>query len=194
MSLRGIPSSNCHLINELATLSGLDITEYGGYNTFIPPRPGEYGLARVSLWNEFMTSIQNSSIIFISRWLRLENMMYISLIYVHNFCSYLSLWIRKVLPLPISFLDESQAELVETHLPYRGNQESLKHVRACIRHLDGWEGPALVLGTVWWVVWAENGLHPSRVKTSWSPPASDCGPDPQDELCWSTRIPPRQPA
>ncbi|GLD45948.1 glycine N-acyltransferase-like protein 2 [Lates japonicus] len=84
---RGIPSSHCHLIRELAALSGLDITEYGGYDTFIHHNP--------------------------------ENMD----------------WQEKVLPLPISILDESHAELVDTHLPYGGNQESLNHVRACIHHL-----------------------------------------------------------
>lgn len=42
---------------------------------------------------------------------------------------------RKVLPLPISILDESHAELVDAHLPYGGSRESLNHVRACIRHL-----------------------------------------------------------
>lgn len=46
-----------------------------------------------------------------------------------------SLWPRKVLPLPVSILDESHAELVDTHLPYGGNQDSLNHVTACIRHL-----------------------------------------------------------
>ncbi|XP_068588819.1 glycine N-acyltransferase-like protein 2 [Cebidichthys violaceus] len=84
---RGIPSSHCHLIKELASLSGLDITEYGGYNTFICHSP--------------------------------ETMD----------------WQEKVLPLPISILDESHAELVDTHLPCGGSQESLNHVRACIRHL-----------------------------------------------------------
>ncbi|XP_049922109.1 glycine N-acyltransferase-like protein 2 [Epinephelus moara] len=84
---RGIPNSHCHLIKELASLGGLDITEYGGYNTFI------------------YSSLQNRH--------RQE----------------------KVLLLPISTLDESHAELVDTHLPYGGSQESLNHVRACIRHL-----------------------------------------------------------
>lgn len=51
------------------------------------------------------------------------------------FCSHFSLPTRKVSPLPISTLDESHAELVDTHLPYGGSQESLNHVRACIRHL-----------------------------------------------------------
>lgn len=40
MSLKRIPSSHCNLIKELASLSGLDITEYGGYNTFIYHSPG----------------------------------------------------------------------------------------------------------------------------------------------------------
>lgn len=66
---------------------------------------------------------------------KLMSEMYISLIYVQNLCSYFSLLIRKVLPLPISILDESHAELVDTHLPYGGNEESLNHVRACIHHL-----------------------------------------------------------
>ncbi|XP_051280184.1 glycine N-acyltransferase-like protein 2 [Dicentrarchus labrax] len=84
---RGIPSSHCHLIKELASLSGLDITEYGGYNTFIHQIP------------------ENTD------------------------------WQENVFPLPISVLDESHAELVDAHLPYGGSQESLNHVRACIRHL-----------------------------------------------------------
>ncbi|XP_071332076.1 glycine N-acyltransferase-like protein 2 isoform X2 [Trachinotus anak] len=84
---RGIPSSRCDLIKELATLSGLDITEYGGYNTFIHH------------------SLENTD----------EQ--------------------EKVLLLPVSILDESHAELVDTHLLYGGNQDSLNHVRACIRHL-----------------------------------------------------------
>uniref|UniRef100_A0A667WWK5 Glycine N-acyltransferase-like protein n=1 Tax=Myripristis murdjan TaxID=586833 RepID=A0A667WWK5_9TELE len=42
---------------------------------------------------------------------------------------------RKLLPLPISILHESHAELVDRHLPYGGSQENLEHVRACIRHL-----------------------------------------------------------
>uniref|UniRef100_A0A3B4TY53 Glycine N-acyltransferase-like protein n=1 Tax=Seriola dumerili TaxID=41447 RepID=A0A3B4TY53_SERDU len=83
----GLPSSHCDLIKELATLSGLDITEYGGYNTFIHYSP------------------ENTD------------------------------WQEKVLLLPVSILDESHAELVDTHLPYGGNQDSLNHVRACIRHL-----------------------------------------------------------
>uniref|UniRef100_A0A667WWK9 Glycine N-acyltransferase-like protein n=1 Tax=Myripristis murdjan TaxID=586833 RepID=A0A667WWK9_9TELE len=41
----------------------------------------------------------------------------------------------KLLPLPISILHESHAELVDRHLPYGGSQENLEHVRACIRHL-----------------------------------------------------------
>ncbi|XP_067449708.1 glycine N-acyltransferase-like protein 2 [Thunnus thynnus] len=41
----------------------------------------------------------------------------------------------KLLQLPISTLDESHAELVDRHLAYGGSQESLIHVRACIRHL-----------------------------------------------------------
>ncbi|XP_010789083.1 glycine N-acyltransferase-like [Notothenia coriiceps] len=42
---------------------------------------------------------------------------------------------ENLLPLPISILEKSHAELVDTHLPYGGSQESLDHVRACIRHL-----------------------------------------------------------
>ncbi|KAG7227105.1 hypothetical protein INR49_022452, partial [Caranx melampygus] len=84
---RGIPSSHCDLIKDLAALSGLDITEYGGFNTFIHHSPESKD------------------------------------------------WQEKVLPLPVSILDESHAELVDTHLPYGGNQDSLNHVRACIRHL-----------------------------------------------------------
>ncbi|XP_036959580.1 glycine N-acyltransferase-like protein 3 [Acanthopagrus latus] len=34
-TFRGIPSSHCQLIKELASLSGLFITEYGGYHSFI---------------------------------------------------------------------------------------------------------------------------------------------------------------
>uniref|UniRef100_A0A672YWT9 Glycine N-acyltransferase-like protein n=1 Tax=Sphaeramia orbicularis TaxID=375764 RepID=A0A672YWT9_9TELE len=41
----------------------------------------------------------------------------------------------KVLPLPVSILDESHAELVDRHLPYGGSQQSLNHVKACVRHL-----------------------------------------------------------
>ncbi|KAM7404590.1 hypothetical protein PAMP_011927 [Pampus punctatissimus] len=37
--------------------------------------------------------------------------------------------------LPISILDVSHAELVDRHLAYRGSQEGLNHVRACIHHL-----------------------------------------------------------
>ncbi|XP_071399684.1 glycine N-acyltransferase-like protein 2 [Centroberyx affinis] len=44
-------------------------------------------------------------------------------------------WQEKLLPLPVSSLDESHAELVDRHLPYGGSRESLNHVRACIRHL-----------------------------------------------------------
>uniref|UniRef100_A0A8C9X8A8 Glycine N-acyltransferase-like protein n=1 Tax=Sander lucioperca TaxID=283035 RepID=A0A8C9X8A8_SANLU len=43
--------------------------------------------------------------------------------------------IFQVFPLPISILNESHVELVDTHLPYGGSQESLNHVRLCIRHL-----------------------------------------------------------
>ena len=42
---------------------------------------------------------------------------------------------RKKHPLKISSLDVSHAELVDRHLPYGGTQESVSHVRACIRHL-----------------------------------------------------------
>lgn len=48
---------------------------------------------------------------------------------------------------------------------------------------DWWEGPARVLDAVWWAVWAEDGLHPSRVWTGRSPPGS--GSDAQHELCGS---------
>ncbi|KAK5923543.1 hypothetical protein CgunFtcFv8_000503 [Champsocephalus gunnari] len=71
----------CHLE------SGLDITEHGGYNSFIHHSPEDVDLQ--------------------------ENL----------------------LPLPISILEKSHAELVDTHLPYGGSQESLDHVRACIHHL-----------------------------------------------------------
>ncbi|CAK6951313.1 glycine N-acyltransferase-like protein 2 isoform X1 [Scomber scombrus] len=84
---RGIPASHCHVIKELASLSGLDITEYWGYNTFIHHSPDNLG------------------------------------------------WQEKLLNLPISVLDESHAELVDRHLAYGGSQESINHVRACIRHL-----------------------------------------------------------
>ncbi|KAJ4934232.1 hypothetical protein JOQ06_007034 [Pogonophryne albipinna] len=47
----------------------------------------------------------------------------------------LSLPGRNLLPLPISILEKSHAELVDTHLPCGGSQESLDHVRACIHHL-----------------------------------------------------------
>ncbi|XP_060913217.1 glycine N-acyltransferase-like protein Keg1 [Labrus mixtus] len=52
-----------------------------------------------------------------------------------KFCSYTSLCVRKLLALPVSILEESHADLVDAHLPYGGSQESLNHVRACIRHL-----------------------------------------------------------
>ncbi|KAF3860330.1 hypothetical protein F7725_000585 [Dissostichus mawsoni] len=39
----------------------------------------------------------------------------------------LSLPGRNLLPLPISILEKSHAELVDTHLPYGGSQESLDH-------------------------------------------------------------------
>ncbi|KAM6981491.1 glycine N-acyltransferase-like protein 2 isoform 1-T2 [Tautogolabrus adspersus] len=41
----------------------------------------------------------------------------------------------KLLALPVSILEESHADIVDAHLPYGGSQESLNHVRACIRHL-----------------------------------------------------------
>ncbi|KAG8002741.1 Glycine N-acyltransferase [Nibea albiflora] len=88
-----IPSSHCHLIKELASLSGLDITEYGGYTTFIHHTPEDMDWQKISL--------------------RITN----------------------VLPPPICILDESHAELVDACLPYGGSQESINHVRACIRHL-----------------------------------------------------------
>nr|XP_046252001.1 glycine N-acyltransferase-like protein 2 [Scatophagus argus] len=44
-------------------------------------------------------------------------------------------WQKKVLPLPISILEESHAELADAQLPYGGSQESLNYMRACIRHL-----------------------------------------------------------
>ncbi|KAK5863446.1 hypothetical protein PBY51_000475 [Eleginops maclovinus] len=84
---RGIPSSHYPLIKELASVSGLDITEHGGYKCFIHHSPEHVDLH------------------------------------------------EKLLPLPISILEKSHAELVDTHLPYGGSQESLDHVRACIRHL-----------------------------------------------------------
>ncbi|XP_029132877.2 glycine N-acyltransferase-like protein 2 isoform X1 [Labrus bergylta] len=84
---RGIPSSHCHLTQELASVRGLDVTDYRGYNTFIHHSP---------------KSLDSQG---------------------------------KLLALPVSILEESHADLVHAHLPYGGSQESLNHVRACIRHL-----------------------------------------------------------
>lgn len=36
----------------------------------------------------------------------------------------------------------------------------------------GRERPARILDAVWWAVWAEDGLHPTGVQTSGSPPGS----------------------
>ncbi|XP_029995864.1 glycine N-acyltransferase-like protein 2 [Sphaeramia orbicularis] len=88
LTFRGIPTSLCDLIKELASQHGLNVTEYRGYTTFI-----------------------------------------------HHNSENIASWREKVLPLPVSILDESHAELVDRHLPYGGSQQSLNHVKACVRHL-----------------------------------------------------------
>ena len=59
---------------------------------------------------------------------------------------------------------------------------------------DGWDGPACVLDAVLWAVWAEDGLHPTRVQTGRSLPGSVSDCDWQDELRVSVRLLPRPPA
>ncbi|KAI3356831.1 hypothetical protein L3Q82_003482 [Scortum barcoo] len=93
LRFRRIPSSHCHLIKELASLSGL-----------ISQNMGLTPLSTTA--RRILTSVENCSVHFL-----------------------------KVLPLPISSLDVSHAELVDAHLPYGGSRKSLNHMRACIRHL-----------------------------------------------------------
>lgn len=198
MSLKGIPASHCHVIKELASLSGLHITEYWGYNTFIHHSPGNLGWQEWVFKNIFMTSVQHSSIVFCDRWVQLENMIFISLISVHNCCSLLLRWQEAVKPANFrpwwvpcwacgqTWLTEEARRASTTWEP----ASAICHTTVC----DGWEGTARVLDAVWWAVWAEDGLHPPRVQTDRSTTCSVAGSDVQDELCGFTPLLSHQPS
>lgn len=106
----------------------------------------------------------------------------------------------KVLPLPVSILEESHAELVDAHLgrqPGEPRPSENLYPPSAKPLCDEWEGPACVLGAVWRAVWAEDGLHPTRVQTGWSPAGDVSGSGPQDELCRSAHLlssPPAEPS
>lgn len=114
-------------------LSVDSITEYGGYHTFI------HNILEKKSCQDWVLEMYSSpqfkavALFFTTEW---DNKSWYT--FPWFICSHFSLRSRKVLPLPISILNESHAELMDVHLPYEGSQESLNHVKVCIRHLPNY--------------------------------------------------------
>lgn len=175
MSLKGIPRSHCHFIKELDSLDGLHTTEYGGYNTFN---------LHVQDSKDWRTH-ECSTIIFCNWCIRLENMVYLSLIHIHLFTFFSA---EQESVAAANFHSRRVPRWARRHTLALWRQpgetqpcESLRPPSAkplC----DVREGTACVLDAVWWTVWAEDGLHPTRVQTGRSSPVLVSDSDQQDEV------------